>query len=337
MKEAYLYKKLKNKKVKCLNCAHKCLITPGNRGICGVRENKKGKLYSLNYKKAIALNLDPVEKKPLYHFLPGTQTLSLGVEGCQFKCASCQNWRISQGPKQRKKIKGKEISPEEIVNKAKEEDVPSISYTYTDPTVFSEYALDTMKLAKEEKIKNIWVTSGYFSEKLFKKISPLVDAFNVDLKGFTEEFYQKYVGGKLEPVLKNLKRIKEKRIHLEVTTLVIPTLNDSLKQIRKEAEFIKQNLGENTPWHLSRFSSPISYKLKELDDTPLETLKKAYDIGKEVGLNYVYIGNIVSDKLTNTFCPSCNEELIKRWQFEVKKKYEDKKCPNCGREIDIIE
>jgi pyruvate formate lyase activating enzyme len=204
MKEAHLYKKLQDKKVQCLNCTHKCVISSGKRGICGVRENQNGTFYSLVYGKAIAIHVDPIEKKPFFHFLPGSYSLSIATVGCPFSCWSCQNWTISQGPKISGKIEGEDVSPEEIVKMAKKHKVPSISYTYTDPIVFSEYALDAMKLAKEKGLKNAWVTNGFWSEELFELISPYLDAVNVDLKGFTEEFYIKYCGGRLQPVLDTL-------------------------------------------------------------------------------------------------------------------------------------
>jgi pyruvate formate lyase activating enzyme len=292
MKEAHLYKKLQDKKVQCLNCTHKCVISSGKRGICGVRENQNGTFYSLVYGKAIAIHVDPIEKKPFFHFLPGSYSLSVATVGCPFSCWSCQNWTISQGPKISGKIEGEDVSPEEIVKMAKKHKVPSISYTYTDPIVFSEYALDAMKLAKEKGLKNAWVTNGFWSEELFELISPYLDAVNVDLKGFTEEFYIKYCGGRLQPVLETLKRLKKKGIWVEITTLVIPTLNDSEESFRNIATFIKNDLGAETPWHISRFSGAISWKLQDIPETPVETLKKAHKIGKETGLKYVHIGNV---------------------------------------------
>ena len=293
MKEVYLYKKLAGKKVQCQNCAHYCVIPVGKRGICGVRENVGGKLYALNYGKAIACNIDPIEKKPLFHFLPGTQSLSIATVGCNFRCANCQNWEISQMPQLTGKIEGQDLPPKEIVRIAKENNLPSISYTYTSPTIFSEYALDTMKLAKKQGIKNIWVSNGFWSKELFEMISPYLDAANIDLKAFSDEFYQKYCGGKLQPVLDTLKRIKKKKIWLEVTTLVIPTLSDSKKMFEDIADFIKKELGAETPWHISLFSGAISWKLQHLPDTPIETLKMAYEIGKKAGLKYVYLGNVL--------------------------------------------
>lgn len=336
MKEAFLYKKLGERKVKCLNCAHYCIIPEGKRGICGVRENREGKLYSLVYGKAVAFNADPIEKKPLFHFLPGTYSLSLATMGCQFACKNCQNWQISQEPKINGNIEGEEIIPREIVSIAKEKGLPSISYTYTDPIVFSEYALDTMKLAKKEGIKNVWVSSGFFSKELFDLIFPYLDATNIDLKSFNNEFYLENCGGKLTPVLDNLKRLKEKGIWTEVTTLLIPTLNDDKKTIEEISHFIKKELGEETPWHISRFSGSISWKLQSLPSTKDESLRKAYQIGKKTGLKHIYTGNNPLPGTQNTYCPECGEKVIERKEYLVKKNMKEGKCPSCGKKINLI-
>ena len=336
MKEAYLYKKLKNKAVQCLNCAHKCILKPGQKGICGVRQNIDGKLYSLVYGKAIALEIDPIEKKPFFHFLPGTQSLSIATVGCQFSCLNCQNWQISQGPKITGKIEGKEISPEQIVEIAKKYNLPSISYTYTDPIVFSEYALDAMKLAKKEDIKNTWVTSGFFSKELLEIVSPYLDAANVDLKYFTDKDYIKYSGGRLQPVLDTLKGLKKEGVWLEVTTLVIPTISDSEKTLTKIAQFIKNELGPETPWHVTQFSGALSWKLQYLPDTPLETLIKAREIGLKQGLKYVYTGNFPGLEGENTYCPKCGELVIERYGYNIKRYDKNGKCPKCNFKLDII-
>lgn len=337
MKEAYLYKKLKDKKVQCQNCAHYCILNPGQTGICGVRKNIDGKLYSLVYGKAVAINIDPIEKKPFFHFLPGTHSLSIATVGCQFSCKNCQNWQISQGPKITGKIEGEEISPEQIVEMAKKYQLPSISYTYTDPIVFSEYALDTMKLAKKQGLKNTWVSSGFFSKELFDMISPYLDAANIDLKYFSDKDYIKYSGGRVKPVLDTLKRLKKKKIWLEVTTLIIPTISDSEETLRKIAQFIKTELGPETPWHVSQFSGVISWKLQHLPDTPVETLIMAREIGLKEGLKYVYIGNIPGIKGENTFCPKCGALAIKRVGYSVQRFDKNGKCPKCGQKLNIIE
>jgi len=336
MKEVYLYKKLKKKKVQCQNCAHYCIIEPGKRGICGVRENINGKLYSLVYEKACAIHIDPIEKKPFFHFLPGSYSLSIATVGCNFACANCQNYAISQGPKIGGKIEGKDIKPEEIVNLASKNNLPSISYTFTEPTIFLDYALDTMKIAKKKGLKNNWVTNGFWSKEAFDLIYPYLDAANVDLKSFSDEFYIKNCNGRLQPVLDNLKRLKEKEIWLEVTTLVIPTLSDNPKMLRKIAEFIKNELGPETPWHVTQFSGIISWQLQHLPDTPVETLKKAYKIGKDVGLKYVYTGNVPGLSSEDTFCPECKALVIKRRGYLITRYDKNGKCPECNTKLDLI-
>ncbi len=292
MKEAYLYKKLKDNRVKCLNCPHYCKLAPGQRGICGVRENRGGTLYSLVYSKVAALNIDPIEKKPLYHFLPGSYSLSLATVGCPFSCQSCQNWELSQRVKTHSKIEGKDISPLEIIELAQQHNLPSISYTYSDPIAFSEYALAIMKRAKQAGIKNVWVSSGFWSKELFELVAPYLDAANIDLKSSRDDFYLKYCGGRLKPVLETLKRLKSKKIWTEITTLVIPGLNDDPNVLEEMARFIKKELGVETPWHISRFFGSVAWRLSAIPDTPITTLKKAEAIGRKVGLKNIYIGNV---------------------------------------------
>jgi len=296
MKECYLYRQLKNGSVQCRACCHYCLIKNGAKGKCSVRENRNGKLYSLVYNQPCALEIDPIEKKPLYLFLPGSKTLSLATVGCNFSCLNCQNWTISQLPKMglkiQEKFQEKKRTPFEIVKIALKNKLPSISYTYTEPTIFLEYALDTMKLAKKAGLKNIWITNAFFSEETFNLIKNYLDAANVDLKSFDERFYREICQGELKPVLENLKRIKKANIWLEITTLVIPQLNDSPQNLTMAANFIKKELGAHTPWHLSRFFASISWRLKHLSDTPLETLEMAAAIGKKAGLKNVFIGNV---------------------------------------------
>ncbi|XOB41758.1 MAG: AmmeMemoRadiSam system radical SAM enzyme [Candidatus Nealsonbacteria bacterium] len=336
MKEAYLYKKLSEKKVQCRNCAHFCIIENGKRGICGVRGNKAGKLYSLVYGKAVALNIDPIEKKPFFHFLPGSQSLSIATVGCNFTCKSCQNWDISQAPKPDRPVLGEDLPPREIVQMALKNKLPSISYTYTEPGVFSEYAFDTMKLAKKAGLKNNWVSNGFWSKELFDLISSYLDAANIDLKGFTDEFYIKYSGGRLQPVLDTLKRVKQKKIWLEITTLIIPTLNDSEENFKKIAKFIKEELGPETPWHISQFCGAISWKLQYLSDTSVETLEKAYNIGKKAGLKYVYTGNIPGLPSEDTFCPKCNALVIDRTGYTISRYDKQGLCPKCGEDLNLI-
>jgi len=292
MKEALLYRKLDGKKVQCQNCAHYCLVLPGKRGICGVRENIDGKLYALNYGKIIACQIDPIEKKPLYHFLPRTYSLSIAAAGCNFACQNCQNWQISQTPKSKNSFGVKETAPQTVVELALKNSLPSISYTYTEPAIFSEYALDVMKLAGIRGIKNVWVSNGFWSKELFDMVSPYLDAANIDLKSFDDGFYKKICQGRLQPVLDTLKSLKKKKIWVEITTLVLPGLNDQEKTFKEIAGFIKKELGEETPWHASRFFKDVSWQLKDLPDTPTKTIEKAYQIGKKAGLKHVYAGNM---------------------------------------------
>lgn len=294
MKECYLYK-TEGDYITCQTCNHRCRIAPFKRGVCGVRENQKGKLYLLVYGRIIAENIDPIEKKPLYHFLKGTKSLSIATVGCNFRCLWCQNYDISQctkGDIDRTEItsrRGIEMEPEQIVKDAKKHNCPSISYTYTEPTIFLEFALDTMKLAKEAGLKNIWVSNGYMSRETLDLISPYLDAINIDLKCFSEEKYLKYSGAKLQPVLENIREIFKRKIHLEITTLIIPGINDDEKQLSGIANFIA-DVSKDIPWHISRFFP--AYKMNETPVTPLETLKKAQKIGKDAGLKYIHIGNI---------------------------------------------
>jgi len=294
MKEALLYKRVpgaQGQNIQCEVCNHQCLILPGRRGICGVRENQDGKLYALNYGKVIAAHIDPIEKKPLYHFLPGTFSYSIATVGCNFKCLHCQNADISQYTKEwGGEIIGDELLPEQVVKNAIKYNCPSISYTYTEPTIFLEYALDTMKLANQKGLKNVWVTNGYMSDKTLKLIKPYLDAANVDLKSFSDEFYKRVCGARLQPVLDNLIKIKKAGIHLEVTTLIIPGENDSEKELKQIAGFVVEKLGADTPWHVSRFFP--AYKMNNLPPTPVEKIYQAVEIGKKTGIKYVYAGNV---------------------------------------------
>lgn len=290
MKEAMLYEKLADSKVKCAVCNHRCSIAEGKRGICGVRENHQGTLYALNYGKTIAVHIDPVEKKPLYHFMPGTMTYSFATVGCNFRCSWCQNWEISQQSKPNRVIEGTEISPQEHVQRALENHCPSISYTYSEPTIFLEYALDTMKIAKENGLKNIWVTNGYMSRETLDLILPYLDATNVDYKGPNDGVYEKYCGGKAGPILENLKYLYQKGIHDEITTLIVPGVNDQPHQLEEIAHFIATELGPEVPWHISRFFP--AWKMMDTAVTSLGTLEMAREIGRKAGLKYIHIGNV---------------------------------------------
>jgi len=337
MKLAQFWTK-KDNKIQCQLCNHYCLIAEDETGVCGVRRNIKSKLYSLVYGKVIAKNIDPIEKKPLFHFLPGSLSYSLATVGCNFRCQHCQNADISQYPIAEKSesdfIAGKEMSPEDVVKKAKAAGCQSIAYTYTEPTIYAEFALDCMKLAHKKGLKNIWVSNGYTAKEAWPKIVPYLDAINIDLKFFNNQTYQKICGAKLEPVLNNLKFIKSKGVWLEVTTLIIPGLNDSDKELVGIAEFMANELGAETPWHVSRFFP--QYKMQNQDSTEEELIYKAYKIGKEAGLKYVYGGNIVSDSLENTYCPNCQELIIRRTGYDINQFHDVGKCAKCKQKLDLV-
>lgn len=289
MEECILYEKQKDKKVKCLACAHKCLISEGKTGICGVRKNVGGKLFLLVYGVVAAKHVDPIEKKPLYHFLPGTYAYSIGTLGCNFKCDFCQNYSLSQFKEiYGGKILGERITPKKIVGEALKTKCKSIAYTYNEPAIFIEFAKDTANIAKRKGLKNVLVTNGYFSEESFNFIENYIDAMNIDLKSFNEDFYRRLCKGKLQPVLDTIKRAHKAKIHIEITTLVIPGENDSDEELEKIAKFIA-SVDENIPWHISRFFP--YYKMLNKEITPIETLNKAFKIGKKY-LKYVYVGNV---------------------------------------------
>lgn len=330
MKEAMWYEKLEDNKVKCHLCAHRCVIREGKRGFCVVRENREGILYSLVYGKVIAEHIDPIEKKPLFHFYPGSKSFSIATVGCNFRCKHCQNYDISQMPIEQKLIPGRDISPEEIVRMTVNTGCESISYTYTEPTIFGEYAYDTAKLAAKEGIKNVFVTNGYITEEALGDIAPYLHAANVDLKAFNEEFYRKVCHARLKPVLEALKLYKELGIWIEVTTLVMPNHNDSESELRQIAEFVK-SLGEETPWHISQFYP--TFHLLDQPRTPVETLKKARRIGIEAGLRYVYVGNVPGEG-ENTYCHNCSKPIIKRYGFSILSiDTKESKCIHCGAEV----
>ena len=290
MQEAILYQKLPDLKVKCDVCSHRCTIGDGFRGICGVRENQKGILYALNYGKIVASAIDHIEKKPLYHFLPGTKIYSFATVGCNFRCEWCQNFEIAQSPKPMKPVVGIEITPIQHVEKAMKYGCPSIAYTYSEPTIFLEYALDTMKLAHENGLKNVWVTNGFMTKETLDLIIPYLEAANVDYKGPNDGVYEKYCGGTAEPIMENLKYLKQAGVHLEITTLVVPGVNDKYEQIEKIANYIANEVGVDVPWHFSRFFP--AWKMLDTEITPLKTLKMAKEIGEKAGLKYIHIGNV---------------------------------------------
>lgn len=332
MKVAKYYEKIDDNTVICHLCRHNCKIANDKKGICGVRKNINGILYSLVYGRVIARNVDPIEKKPLYHFLPSSRSYSIATVGCNFKCLHCQNYEISQMPREEDAIMGSIVSAEEIVDSAIDYHCKSISYTYTEPTIFFEFAYDTSVLAKEKGLKNVFVTNGYIEKKPLEDISSYLDAANVDLKGYTQEFYKKICGADLKGVLDSLINYKKLGIWLEITTLIIPNYNDKEEELIGIARFIKESLGCDTPWHVTAFYP--TYKLTSVPPTPIKTLIKAREIGLAEGLNYVYTGNIPGIEGESTFCPSCKEKVIERVGFSIyKNDLIDGKCKYCNYEI----
>ena len=333
MKEAMFYEKLEDNLVNCNLCSHRCRrIADSKRGICGVRENRDGKLYSLVYGKAVAMSVDPIEKKPLFNFLPGSRSYSIATVGCNFRCDNCQNYDISQLPKERNIIVGPDVSPEEIVSAAKRSNCASIAYTYSEPTIFFEYAYDIAKFGRKEGLKNVFVTNGYITGEALREIAPYLDAANIDLKSYSDEFYRKRCGARLQPVLDSIRLYKSLGIWIEITTLIIHTLNDSEEELQKIAEFIKE-VGEDTPWHITQFH-PM-YKLPDLPRTPVSTLRKARQIGLEAGLRYVYEGNVPGETGENTYCPNCGKPLIRRFGYSIQEnKIKNSACTYCETKID---
>ena len=337
MTEAKFYTKLEGNLTVCRLCRQSCLIKPGRLGLCRVRKNIGGELFSLAYGYPAALNVDPIEKKPLFHFQPGSLSYSIGTPGCNFRCANCQNWNLSQAIPPTPFIKGEDfVEPEKIVSDALSNDCSSISYTYNEPTVFAEYALDIMKLAREAGLKNVWVTNGYMGEQCLKEIISTLDAANVDLKSMDQDFYLKNCGAKLRPILENLKTLKRAGVHLEITTLIIPGLSDDNEMIKSLAEFIANELGGDTPWHLSKFSPDVSWKLKKTPPTSEEKIFEACDIGKNAGLKYVYAGNLPGDERENTYCPACGELAVSRFGYEIERLDRRGRCARCDKNLDIF-
>ncbi len=333
-KEAYLYRKLKKGYVQCLACEHYCAMAPGEAGKCGVRRNIDGKLMLVVYGKAIAVHIDPVEKKPLFHFLPAEPVFSIGTVGCNFSCKFCQNWEISQVKEfddQRDYI-GQDWPPEAIVEYTAHRGIPMIAYTYNEPVVFFEYAYDTAKLAHERGIRNIFVSSGFETKQAIDMISPYLDAANIDLKSFSDKFYREISGGRLKPVLKNIEyTVKETDIWMEVTTLFIPGLNDSPEEMRDIAQFLA-GISPDLPWHVTAFHP--DYLMLDRPSTPLSTLLRAYEIGKEAGLHYVYVGNVLAPEKETTYCPVCGAPVIRRYGYHVETLWKEPGvCPSCGHRL----
>ncbi len=331
MKEALLWDKAEDGYVQCRLCSYNCRIKEGTFGFCSVRKNIDGSLFTYAYGKVVAENADPVEKKPLFHFLPGSSTYSIATIGCNFRCGFCQNWSISQNA--HGEIEGnwgRSADPQSIVSSALEQGCKSISFTYTEPTIFLEYALDTMKIARDSGLKTVFVSNGYMSAEALEMICPYLDACNIDLKAFTDDYYRKFCKASLAPVLESLKKIHSLGIWLEITTLVIPEENDSEEELGGIASFIAEELDKNIPWHVSKFFP--QYELTDHPSTPASTIQRAKRIGEESGLRYVYAGNLGG--ASDTVCPVCGEVIIHRSGYRTDCPWmEDGRCKTCGAKI----
>ena len=331
IREAVLWRAGEEGRVECFLCAHHCVIAPTKFGVCSVRQNREGKLVTHVYGEVIAAHIDPIEKKPLYHFLPGTTSFSIATIGCNFRCPFCQNWQISQAGKKDKGLGGGQaLSPPEIVEAARKRGCRSISYTYTEPTIFFEFAYDTAKLAREAGLANVFVTNGYMTAEALQTIQPYLDAANVDLKAFQDETYKKACGARLGPVLESIRLMHELHIWIEVTTLVVPGMNDGDEELGAIARFIA-SVSPEIPWHISRFHP--DYKYTQTPATPVERLRKTAALAREAGLKFIYIGNVWGESEA-THCPRCGKVLIRRSGFAVEEnRIKAGKCYSCGSSI----
>ena len=331
---ASYWQPVKDKIVQCGLCPRRCILAPGQRGYCTVRINQDGLLYTLGYGNPVAVHVDPIEKKPFFNVLPGSSAFSIAVAGCNMRCLFCQNWQISQARPD--EVTTYDMPPEAVVEAAIKSGSKFVVYTYTEPTVFYEYMLDTAKLAKEKGLRNGMHTCGYINQEPLEELLEYMDAVNVDLKGFSEEFYKKMGAfAELKPVLETLKTVKKKGVWLEITNLIIPGQNDDPKEIRAMCQWIKDNLGDDVPLHFSRFTP--AFRLQNLPPTPPEKLEEAYRIATEVGLKYVYIGNLPGNPHENTYCPNCKRLVIERLGYRVRPDgIKGGKCVYCGHVIDGI-
>ncbi|MBN1165247.1 MAG: AmmeMemoRadiSam system radical SAM enzyme [Candidatus Krumholzibacteriota bacterium] len=328
--EASYYRKLEDQTVQCLLCPHGCVIPRGERGICGNRENRGGILYSLVYGYPCSIHLDPIEKKPFFHVLPGTSSLSLSTVGCNMTCRFCQNWQISQSRPEDADIRYQE--PAEVVKIARDRQALSIAYTYGEPVVFFEYMAAIARLAKAQGIRSVVVTNGYYAEKPLSDLCRLVDAIKIDLKAYDDTYYQKICGARLQPVLDSLVRIKQSGVWLEIVYLMIPTLNDQPDRLREMSRWLFRNLGPDVPVHFSRFYP--QYRLNNLPPTPLSTLEQAWEICRQEGMRYVYLGNIPPHRAESTYCPFCEKKVISRNGYRIEKiDISNGNCRFCGKPI----
>ena len=333
MKRAVLTKLCEDKKVQCNLCNWRCLIKPDGLGRCGVRKNIDGVLYSLNYDCVCSANPDPIEKKPFFHFQPGSRSFSIATPGCNFSCDFCQNWQLSQAAINNGCIDGQQISPEQIITAAVKSKCRSIAYTYTEPTVFMELCNDCGQLAKQQGLANVFVSNGFMTRQAIDFASSWLDGINIDLKSFSDDYYKRLCHAKLQPVLDTISYIaSQTNIWLEITTLLIPGENDSVDELKKLADFIVSNAGVDTPWHVSRFHP--DYKYLNSQPTPIDSMERAQTIGKAAGLRYVYPGNISGSKAEGTFCYSCGKLLIERIGFQIiANNLKNSCCPDCGTKI----
>jgi pyruvate formate lyase activating enzyme len=333
LKQAVLWEPAKDKKVRCSLCAHRCVIAAGRLGFCSVRKNIDGVLYSLSYDKLCSANPDPIEKKPLFHFQPGSRSFSIATPGCNFRCSFCQNWQISQTVKDGVFIEGQAISPEQIVSMAVRGGCKSIAYTYTEPTIFMELCAETGRLAKQKGLANVFVSNGYQTKEAIDFAKDWLDGINVDLKSFSEDYYKNLCRAHLQPVLDTITYIaNETNIWMEITTLVVPGQNDSDDELKQIADFLIQKCGADIPWHISRFYP--QYQMDNEIPTPIKTLERAYEIGKSAGLHYVYLGNVPGAKSESTFCYNCGAVLIDRIGYTIRaNNIKANGCPDCGTKI----
>lgn len=350
MREALFYEVEENQRVRCTLCPHFCKIAPGHRGACGVRINRAGTLYTLVADRVVTQEIDPIEKKPLFHFLPGSYAYSIATVGCNLRCLFCQNWEISQWPKGRQPesadfacpvlddhpadwVAGLPVTPDALVASARAQDCASVAYTYTEPTIFFELAFETAKAARAVSLKNIFVTNGFIAPEALRMIAPYLDAANIDLKGFRDSYYKRVCGAPLQPVLDAIRLYKALGVWIELTTLLIPGRNDDEAELRELAGFIKSELGAEVPWHISRFFP--AYKMGAVPVTPIETLRRAAAIGQEAGLQHVYLGNVPQEEGgEDTCCAGCTTVLVRRSGLMlVENRLKDSTCPACGRAI----
>lgn len=332
-RDARFWKPLVDKKVQCNLCPHNCKVKDEGLGVCGVRKNENGKLYTLIYGSCSSVAADPIEKKPLYHFYPGTNVFSLGTVGCNFKCEHCQNFSISTATPDYRYIR--EIMPDQAVELARGYNCQGIAWTYNEPSIWHEYSFDSAKLAKKTGLYTVYVSNGYINEEPLKEISPYLDAMNVDVKALSDDFYKKICKARLEPVLQTCERVKELDIHLEVTYLVIPGYNDSTDEVKRFCSWVVDKLGDSTPVHFSRFHP--HHRMTDVPMTPIETLLKIYDLAKQNGILYPYLGNVPHGDYENTMCPNCGNICIERFGYSTNLAgYREGKCVKCGNSIPIV-